>query len=324
MLHVEGRLLPVLRKGVLPEPRRYSRCSGVPISTMLLACDRRKPPAVARAQPGKVPLTSLSRGGASLIRQTGTLESRWYEVEGLTMHARVSVDPAPAGSLPIVLVHGIGVAGRFMVPVAEMLSSHHRVYVPDLPGFGESSKPDRVLDVPELTDALVGWTRAVGLQRAAFLGNSFGCQVLADLAVRYPTLIERAVFQGPTMDPRARSALRQLLRWLDNSRRESPSQALISARAYWSCGVGRLVKTFRYALEDHIEDKLPRVRVPALVVRGSMDPIVPQRWAEEAARLLPEGRLVVIPGMPHTLVYDAPRELASVILPFLSEEGRSR
>jgi 2-hydroxy-6-oxonona-2,4-dienedioate hydrolase len=92
-----------------------------------------------------------------------------------------------------------------MVPVAELLSPHHRVYIPDLPGFGESSKPDRVLDVPELTDALVGWTRAVGLQRAAFLGNSFGCQVLADLAVRYPALIERAVLQGPTMDPRARS-----------------------------------------------------------------------------------------------------------------------
>jgi 2-hydroxy-6-oxonona-2,4-dienedioate hydrolase len=84
------------------------------------------------------------------------------------------------------------------------------------------------------------------------------------------------------------------------------------------------VKTFRYALEDHIEDKLPRVRVPALVVRGSRDPIVPQRWAEEATYLLPEGRLVVISGMPHTLVYYAPRELAHVVLPFLSEEGRSR
>jgi 2-hydroxy-6-oxonona-2,4-dienedioate hydrolase len=264
----------------------------------------------------------LWRGGASLIRQTGRLESTWHEVEGLTMHARISVDPAPAGSLSVVLIHGIGVAGRFMVPVAELLSPHHRVYVPDLPGFGESDKPDRVLDVPGLTDFLVEWTQAVGLQRAAFLGNSFGCQVLADLAVRYPALIERAVFQGPTMDPRALSARKQLLRWVDNSRRESPSQALISARAYWSCGVRRLLKTFRYALEDHIEEKLPQVRVPTLVVRGSRDPIVPQRWAEEAARLLPEGRLVVIPGMPHTLVYDAPRELARVVLPFLSENKR--
>jgi 2-hydroxy-6-oxonona-2,4-dienedioate hydrolase len=238
------------------------------------------------------------------------------------MHVRVSMDRAPAGALPVVLVHGIGVASRFMVPVAELLSPYHRVYAPDLPGFGASGKPARVLNVSELTDALVGWTRAAGLDRAAFLGNSFGCQIVADLALRYPTLIERAVLQGPTMDPQARSVRRQLLRWLDNSRRESPSQGIISVQEYWTCGIRRLLKTFRYALEDRIKEKLPRMQVPTLIVRGSNDPIVPQRWAEEAAHLLPEGRLVVIPGMPHTLVYDAPRELARVVLPFLSGDER--
>jgi 2-hydroxy-6-oxonona-2,4-dienedioate hydrolase len=65
------------------------------------------------------------------------------------------------------------------------------------------------------------------------------------------------------------------------------------------------------------------MRVPTLVVRGSRDPIVPQRWAEEATHLLPEGRLVVIPDMPHTLIYNAPRQLARVILPFLSGDERT-
>jgi 2-hydroxy-6-oxonona-2,4-dienedioate hydrolase len=185
------------------------------------------------------------------------------------MHARVSVDRAPAGSLPVVLVHGIGVAGRFMAPVAELLSPHHPVYVPDLPGFGESDNPARVLNVSELTDALAGWARAARLGRAALLANSFGCQIVAELALRYPALVDRAVLQGPTMDPQARSVRRQLLRWLDNSRRESPSQGLISAQEYWSCGIRRLLKTFRYALQDRIEEKLPHMQVPTLVVRGS-------------------------------------------------------
>ncbi|MDP9485106.1 MAG: alpha/beta hydrolase [Actinomycetota bacterium] len=247
------------------------------------------------------------------------MESRWITVDGLAVHARVSVDPAPVGSLPVVLVHGIGVASRFMVPIAERLAPHHPVYAPDLPGFGSSGKPSHVLNLTELSDALVNWTRAIGLESAAFLGNSFGCQIVADLAVRYPELVERAVLQGPTTDPRARQAWRQMARLLRNSRREPLSHGLISAREYPRCGFRRLAKTFRYALEDHIEEKLPHVRVPALVVRGSKDPIVPQRWAEEAARLLPEGRLVVIPGAPHTLVYDAPLELARVVRPFLGE-----
>jgi 2-hydroxy-6-oxonona-2,4-dienedioate hydrolase len=239
------------------------------------------------------------------------------------MHARVSVDFSPTGSLPVILVHGIGVASRFMVPIAEVLAPYHRIYAPDLPGFGKSGKPAHTLNLIELTDALADWTRAIGLEGAAFLGNSFGCQIVVDLALRYPQLVERAVLQGPTMDPQARTAWQQVARLLRNSRREPFSHGLISAREYPRCGFRRLIKTFRYALEDRIEEKLPRVRVPALVVRGSKDPIVPQRWAEEATRLLPDGRLAVIPGAPHTVVYDAPLELARLVRPFLSgDQGR--
>lgn len=53
------------------------------------------------------------------------------------------------------------------------------------------------------------------------------------------------------------------------------------------------------------------------MVRGSRDPIVPQRWAEEVARLLPRGRLEVIPGGPHVVNYTVPAEFVRVIRPFL-------
>ena len=251
------------------------------------------------------------------------LESRWTRVGDHRIHARVRVDLSPPGALPVVLVHGIGVASRIMVPTLELLATHHPVYAPDLPGFGESTKPRRALDLTELTDALAGWMQAVGLERVALLGNSVGCQLIADLALRYPDRIDRAVLQGPTVDPHARTARQQILRWLRNNRHERPSQAPISAAAYRKCGVGRLIRTFRYALDDRIEEKLPRMYFPTLVVRGSLDTIVPQRWAEEVARLLPDGRLVVLAGAPHTVVYNAAPELVRVALPFLGDDGPS-
>ncbi len=71
------------------------------------------------------------------------LRSRWTRVEGLPVHARVSADSAP-GSPPVVLVHGIGVASRFMVPIAELLAPHHPVYAPDLPVSARAqSRPAR-------------------------------------------------------------------------------------------------------------------------------------------------------------------------------------
>ncbi len=252
------------------------------------------------------------------------LESRWTRIGTDCIHARVCVDLSPPNTLPVVLVHGVGVASRFMVPTAELLAPHHPVYAPDLPGFGESSKPRHALNLTELTDALAGWMRVVGLERVALLGNSVGCQIIADLALRYPDRIDRAVLQGPTVDPSGRTVRQQILRWLRNNRHERPSQALISAKAYWKCGMGRLIRTFRYALDDRIEEKLPQMYLPTLVVRGSLDTIVPQRWAEEVTRLLPEGRLVVLHGAPHTVVYNAAPELVRVALPFLGGDGLSQ
>ena len=42
--------------------------------------------------------------------------------------------------------------------------------------------------------------REIGLERAALVGNYFGYQIIADLAVRHPERVERAMLQGPTMD----------------------------------------------------------------------------------------------------------------------------
>ncbi len=90
---------------------------------------------------------------------------------------------------------------------------------------------------------------------------------------------------------------------------------------YLSAGLRRSFATFRHALEDRMEEKLPHLEVPTLVVRGERDPIVPQRWAERAAHLLPEGRLVVVPGAAHTMNYAAPSDLARVVHSFIGEVG---
>lgn len=219
----------------------------------------------------------------------------------------------------MVLVHGLIVSGRYMVPTAELLATHYRIFAPDLPGFGKSEKPPHVLDVAGLSDSLAAWIGEVGLDRAALVGNSFGCQIIADLAARHPERVERAVLQAPTMDPRARTALREVGRFLLDMPREPLSLLPIELLDYLSAGTRRSWRTFRYALEDPIEEKLPEVRVPTLVVRGSRDLIVPQRWAEEVAGLLPRGRLAVIPGAAHAANYGWAAEFARVVRAFLGE-----
>jgi pimeloyl-ACP methyl ester carboxylesterase len=253
--------------------------------------------------------------------QIGLLESRWYVVDGWRLHVRVSTEPVPADAPAIVLVHGLGVASTYMVPTAIRLAPEYRVYAPDLPGFGQSDKPPEALDIPELADALVAWMEVAGLERAILIGNSLGCQIIVDTAVRHPSRVQRAVLQGPTMDRYARTLWQQLGRVLLDVPWEHPTQPIVQTRDYAKFGLRRSLQTFRFAVGDRIEDKLQLVRAPTLVVRGSRDPIVSQRWADEVTRLLPDGRLVVIPGAPHTLNYSTPREFLRVLRPFLEGAG---
>jgi len=103
---------------------------------------------VARARPD----LSFDAGGGA---ERPKIEGARVQVGSVAMFYRRSVTALPTGRPPVVLVHGLGLSGRYMLPVAERLARHNlQVYLPDLPGFGDSDKPDAALDVSRLADAL--------------------------------------------------------------------------------------------------------------------------------------------------------------------------
>jgi 2-hydroxy-6-oxonona-2,4-dienedioate hydrolase len=244
------------------------------------------------------------------------LASRWTSVKWGRMHARISRQ-APMHERPVILVHGLVVSSRYMVPTAERLAPLCRVYAIDFPGYGLSDKPREILNMAQLADTLAEWMDAEQVGVSDLVANSFGCQVLAEFALRHPLKIRRLVFQGPTIDPAARTFWRQLGRLAMNSFYESPGLGWITAQDYFAAGPRRVVATIRMAFEDRIEEKLPSVQAPTLVVRGARDPLVPQRWAEEVVRLLPRGALAVLPNAGHTVNYTAPTEFVSAMRSFL-------
>jgi 2-hydroxy-6-oxonona-2,4-dienedioate hydrolase len=252
-----------------------------------------------------------------------TLRGTWSDVQGVRMHSLVSLERVSLDAPAVVLVHGSGLSGQYMVPTAQQLTADCRVYVPDLPGFGDSDKPRKVFDVSELADWLAAWMPTVGLDRASLLGNSFGCQVIADLAARHPGRVERGILQGPTTPAGERSVFWQFIRWRQNQRYNPDSLDGVTMEAYRKCGVRRMVRSFYFQLTDRIEDKAPRITAPVLVVRGEHDPIANQPWCERIARLCPRGRLALIPGVAHTLCYTAPVQLAAVTLAFVNGGGEA-
>ncbi len=217
------------------------------------------------------------------------------------------------------MVAGLGLSTRYMKPTIERLSRHARVYAPDLPGFGKSERTRRALNVRELTDALVAWMQTEKLECAAFVGNSFGCQIIVDLAARYPQRVGRGVLIAPTVDASARSAWIQFARLLLNAPRERLTLIPIVVWDYLTAGIWRGIKSLRHAIDDPVEEKLPSVAQPMMVICGGRDPMVPEAWAQRVASLLPRGTYVVLPRAAHAINYSAPDELMLLIKPFLCD-----
>ena len=187
-----------------------------------------------------------------------------------------------------------------MVPTAARLTEDFRVYAPDLPGFGHSSKPSHALALPALAEVLGGWMSRMNLDRAAMVGNSFGCQVIAEFGVRHPDRLERAVLQGPTIDAHARRAIRQFGRFaLDLPREKSRSiSSTPTITGEPVCSVDG--RPFRSPCRIGSKTSCRGWAMPVMVVRGQHDPIVSQRWVEQLTTLLPNGRLGDHAWCPHT------------------------
>jgi pimeloyl-ACP methyl ester carboxylesterase len=210
------------------------------------------------------------------------------------------------GAPPLVLVHGLGVSSRYLVPVAERLAAERRVLAPDL--------ADEPADVPGRARVLGAWLDELDLPRVPLLANSLGCQIGAELAVAEPDRVAALVLVGPTVDPRARSLLRQAARLVATAPFERPSLVPLVALEYGSHPLGTL-RAARRMVEHRLEEQLPQVVCPVLVVRGSHDRICPQAWGEEVARL-GRGRLEVLRG-GHALNFTSPDELAAATTRFL-------
>ncbi len=251
--------------------------------------------------------------------------TQWTEVPalGTSMHSRAWVDGASAGAPPIVLVHGLGLSSRAMTPVGRRLAAlGYEVVAPDLPGFGRSPRTAGSTwpagpNVREQSDQLLAWLDARGIARAVLLGNSVGVQVCVDLAVRFPDRVAQLILVGPTPDPRYRTMLKQYPLVLQNQLYEVPSLNDVFMLEYASAGPARMMQQGVRTVGDPIEERLPKVEAPALVVRGEHDKTLTQDWAERFTDLMPNARLVVVDRAAHNVQYSAPHILARLVQKFL-------
>jgi pimeloyl-ACP methyl ester carboxylesterase len=246
--------------------------------------------------------------------------SRWTGADGARIHALSHTVP---GGLPVVLLHGLAVSRRYLMPTARALAARRSVVVPDLPGFGRSDKPGRAYDVGRHAEALSEWLDRCGLDRICLVGHSFGAEVAARLAVRRPDVVAALVLAGPTTDPAARTWPRLVTRFAGDVLVEQPWQTALLAEGIAAARPWRVAATVSHSLRYVIEEDLVRLPVAPLVVGGRLDPITPLPWRAEVAALS-GGTAVSVSEAAHNVLTTAPRRSAALIDAHVRRSGADR
>lgn len=262
--------------------------------------------------------------GAQFSSLAGPLHDAWHMVGKVRIFSRYAVHQHGAVNLPLVLVHGFGVSGRYFIPLAKRLAGDYPVYVPDLPGHGRSGTPASALDISGLAQALLTWLDQLGLHNCVLLGQSMGAQIVVEAAMRQPHRFAGLVLIGPTSDPDA-SLATHLARLLRVAPYERPSLFGILVLDYLRMG-WRLIPECRALLNDPIAKKLERLTLPVLLMKGARDALVPDAWFETLRKKTLTPHTVIMAGGGHAVQHSAPDRVALALRPYLQyvadREGR--
>jgi 3-oxoadipate enol-lactonase len=264
-----------------------------------------------------------------------------------TVLGRIRLQVGGSGS-PIVLWPSLLMTGDMWHGVAAGLIANHQVVLVDPPGQGGSQPLTDYFNFDDCARCVANILDGLGLDRAHFVGNSWGGMIGATFAATYPERVGGAVLMNCTA---GRASLRQKVEF-----------AILLTVASWTGGIGPLLnrsvlKAFlgpttmreRPDVVAHVSatvravnigsaswavksvvprrpDQRPllgRIRTPVLVVGGAEDATFPPRDAIEMARSIPGASIRVLDGVAHLAGLENPPLVSALVEEFLAGESGS-
>ena len=124
-----------------------------------------------------------------MIAASKSVKSGFLDVGALRVHHMHG-----GHGTPVVFIHGLGSSGymewrRNLEPTAV----RHRVYAPDLPGYGRTDKPRARYTIPYFARFVRRYMDFLGLRRAAVIGASLGGRIALEVALEEPRLVRKLV-----------------------------------------------------------------------------------------------------------------------------------
>jgi pimeloyl-ACP methyl ester carboxylesterase len=282
----------------------------------VLAGDQPAPEEAARDD---VPKKQPSRGG----------EGKYVTVYGARIHY-IEQGTGPV----VVLIHGLADDTSVWRDSMRPLARTYRTIAVDLIGHGRSAKPLFNYRPATFSDFFVGFLDALHIERATLVGNSLDGWVGLLVALRQPRRVERLVLVDSAgfadqevpavLNPSTLEECRDLLRYVFVSPRlvDDPALAAEVLTKRVENGDSYTIATFLASArrnKDSIDGQLGSLTVPALIVWGEQDHLIPLPVGRRFARDIRGSGLKIIPKCGHVPPFECPDAFNEALLNFLSK-----
>lgn len=223
----------------------------------------------------------------------------------------------------ILILHGWGSSSKNWGRVKEILESRgYKVFIPDLPGFGEAPRPQQPWAIDDYVEWLGKFSEKENISRFFLLGHSFGGAVAVKFSLKYPQKIEK-LFLVASSGIRQKTLKKRLLKTaaaLFKKLSLGPFYSL-ARRAFYKFIVrsdypyaqGVMKETFLKVISEDISSYFNRISIPTIIIWGEKDNVVPISNGYFMNREIKNSKLVIIPGADHDLERDVPEILSQKI-----------
>ena len=247
---------------------------------------------------------------------------------------------------PILFLHGIPGSAWAWAAVGEQLTTHYRVIIPDLAGFGHSDPPVGDFYLDAQAAAIRQLLGELGIDSLCLAGHDFGGPVAITLLRLFPDLhVSKLVlsatnlFTDTYVPPPLRLARVPLLNrlffkamagnrlglgmmYLAATHQKGDATWTKYARHLTPSGMNLTSRIFQRSLADlkgnyqPIEEMLPKLSMPMLVLWGTHDPFFAVAVGERTQRAISNATLQVYEQTGHFVPEERPAWVARDLLTF--------
>lgn len=255
----------------------------------------------------------------------------------------------------VILIHGLGSYMPAWKQTIPALSKNHRVIVLDLPGYGKSYKDVQAYSIPFFAQTVAELQDSLGIDQAVWAGHSMGGQIAIDGAAQYGDKISRLVLIAPagfeaftdqeavmmkqyvtpaSIQATPEAMIRQtfkatFFKFPETAKFMADDRVAIRGASDFGMYARAYAGSVAAMLEGPVLGKLDQLSMPALVIFGREDALIPNQQlhpdltttgvAESGKQKIPGSTLEMVDSAGHFVQFEQPETVNELILNFLNK-----